>query len=173
MLDPVLLSLDDFDAVYVAYYQSVFRTVRSVVLDFSLAEDVTQDVFLKAYRARASYKPTSSVGAWLHTIALRQALSKLRWQALQQRLLVAVGHRREASTAGLDERDTISRLLAAASPKTRAAIALHYYHGYRYREIARMLRVPEGTVATRIANGLRQIRSAMEEPTEEKVLAVR
>ncbi len=59
-----------------------------------------------------------------------------------------------------------------ASPRTRAAIGLFYYHGYRYREIAQMLGVPEGTVATRIANGLRKIRTSTD-ATEENVGAAR
>ncbi len=165
-------SLDDFDAVYSTYYQDVFRTARSVVLDASLAEDVTQDAFVKAYRSRGSYRPTSSVGAWLHTIVLREALSKLRWLKLQQRLLDTLGQHREPDRPAFEDRDQAARLLEMASPRTRAAIGLFYYHGYRYREIAQMLGVPEGTVATRIANGLRKIRTSTD-ATEENVGAAR
>ena len=172
MAEAALLSMDDFDAVYAAYYQDVFRTTRSIVLDEGLAEDVTQEVFLKAYRARHSYRPTSSVGAWLHTIAVRRALSKLRWVQLQQRVLNALGPMR-TSVADPFHLDSVAELLSSASPTTRAAIALHYFHGYRYREIAEMLRIPEGTVATRIANGLKQIRKTLEIASEEPVAASR
>jgi RNA polymerase sigma-70 factor (ECF subfamily) len=168
-----LVSLDDFDAVYATYYPDVYRTVRSIVLDLSLAEDVTQDAFVKAYRARGSYRPTSSIGAWLHTIALREGLTKLRWLKLQDRVMATLGQRREHPALGLEDRDLVARLLATASPRTRAAIGLYYYHGYRYREIAAILGVPEGTVATRISNGLKRMRSFIEAATEEKVAAVR
>jgi RNA polymerase sigma-70 factor (ECF subfamily) len=172
MGDRANLSLDDFDAVYATFYQDVFRTTRSIVLDEALAEDVTQEVFLKAYRSRDSYKPVSTIGAWLHTIAVRRALSKLRWMKLQQRVLNAVGPIRQ-EIVDPDPRNDVAALLAAASPKTRAAIALHYYHGYLYREIAQMLGIPEGTVATRISNGLKQIRKVIEENSEERVYASR
>jgi RNA polymerase sigma-70 factor (ECF subfamily) len=171
--EPVIESLDDFDAVYVAYYQDVFKTVRSVVLDASLAEDVTQDAFVKAFKSRGSYRPISSIGAWLHTIALREALSKLRWLKLQERVLTALWHRRETTRPTFEERDFVARLLTAATPLTRGAIGLYYYHGYRYREIAVILGVPEGTVATRISNGLKQIRSSIEAADEEDVPATR
>lgn len=173
MREPALGSLDDFDAVYATYYQDVYRTVRSVVLDASLAEDVAQDAFVKAYRSRASYRPTSSIGAWLHTIALREALSKLRWLKLQERVLATLGQRREATPVTFEDRDFAVRLLETATPRTRAAIGLYYYHGYRYREIATILGVPEGTVATRISNGLKQIRSSLEAATEEEIVASR
>jgi RNA polymerase sigma-70 factor (ECF subfamily) len=171
--EPAIESLDDFDAIYVTYYQDVFKTIRSVVLDASMAEDVTQDAFVKAYKSRASYRPISSIGAWLHTIALREALSKLRWLKLQERVMATLWHRREATRPTFEERDFVARLLATASPRTRAAIGLYYYHGYRYREIAVILGVPEGTVATRISNGLKQIRSSIEAADEEDVSATR
>ena len=173
MREPPVESLDDFDAVYATYYQDVFRTARSVVLDASMAEDVTQDAFVKAYRSRHSYRPTSSIGAWLHTIVVREAISKLRWLKVQDRLLATLGQRRELPPTPFEDRDFAARLLAQASPRTRAAIGLFYYHGYRYREIAQMLGVPEGTVATRIANGLKRIRASIEAATEENVAAAR
>ena len=171
--EPAIESVDDFDAVYETYYQDVFKTVRSVVIDASLAEDVTQDAFVKAYRSRASYRPISSIGAWLHTIALREALSKLRWLKLQERVLAAVWQRREATRPTFEDRDFVARLLSKATPLTRAAIGLFYYHGYRYREIAVILGVPEGTVATRIANGLKQMRSSIDAAAEEDVSSTR
>src|SRR5207237_10769878 len=77
----------DFAAVYDACYQVVYRAVRGVVLDPHVAEDVTQDAFMKAYRARYRYRPTGRVEAWLCTIAVREAISRVRWARLQLRLL--------------------------------------------------------------------------------------
>lgn len=149
---------DDFAAVYEAHYQAVFRTVRGVVLDDALAEDVTQEAFLKAYQARHRYRPTGRVEAWLCTIAVREAISRLRWRALQRRLLIA--HSREvggpAAPPGLSAQ--LEELLSVLSPKARAVVVLHFLHGYRYREIATMLRLPEGTVASRLSQALAQMR---------------
>jgi RNA polymerase sigma-70 factor (ECF subfamily) len=156
------LSLDDFDAVYEAYYQDVYRAVRAIVLDPTQAEDVTQNTFLKAYRNRARYRPVGSLGGWLHTIAVREAISALRWRDLHDRLLGAIKLRAiqppvDSSLAGL-----LTSLLQELGAGTRAAVILHYYHGYRQREIASILGIPEGTVATRIANGLRKMRQVVD-----------
>src|SRR5215831_20502848 len=82
---------EDFAAVYEAHYQTVYRAVRGVVLDPDVAEDVTQDAFLEAYRARHRFEPSGRVEAWLCTIAVREAISRLRRRALQRRVLEATG----------------------------------------------------------------------------------
>jgi len=148
---------EDFAAVYEAYYQLVFRAVRGVVLDATLAEDVTQDAFLKAYLARDRYRPTGRVEAWLCTIAVREAISRLRWSALQRSLHAAWRIEGSPSTPpGLSAQ--VDELLSTLSPKARAVVVLHFLHGYRHREIAAILRVPEGTVASRLSHAMRQMR---------------
>ena len=153
---------DDFAAVYEAHYQTVYRAVRGVVLDPDVAEDVTQDAFLKAYRARHRYRPTGRVEAWLCTIAVREAISRVRWKALQRRVLEASG-RAGASRAPAGTAALLDELLSALSPKARAVVVLHFLHGYRHREIAAMLRVPQGTVASRLSQALAQMRRRAKE----------
>jgi RNA polymerase sigma-70 factor (ECF subfamily) len=156
----------DFASVYEVCYPAVYRTVRGVVLDPHMAEDVTQDAFLKAYRARGRYRPTGRVEGWLCTIAVREAISRLRWAGLQRRLLDrGRRHAQEPGPpAGLAAR--LDELLAVLSPRQRAVVVLHYLHGYRYREIATMLRMPEGTVASRLSQAMAVMRERATRPDE-------
>jgi RNA polymerase sigma-70 factor, ECF subfamily len=154
---PLLDPREDFAAVYEAHYPAVYRAVRGVVLDPVVAEDVTQDAFLRAYRARDRYRPTGRVEAWLCTIAVREAISRLRWTALQRRLVEAAW-RAEAPRAAPGTAELLDELLSALSPKARAVVVLHFLHGYRHREIAAMLRLPEGTVASRLSYALARMR---------------
>ena len=156
-------SLDDFDAIYETYYQAVYRAVRAIVLEAPLAEDITQNAFLKAYRNRSQYQPTGSLGGWLHRIAVREAISAIRWRRLQDRLLSAIKLRAVQPPVDSSVGTQLAYVLEQLGPGTRAAIILHYYHGYRQREIASILGIPEGTVATRIANGLRKMRRVIED----------
>jgi RNA polymerase sigma-70 factor (ECF subfamily) len=162
VLDPAR----DFAAVYEACYPIVYRTVRGVVLDPQVAEDVTQDAFLKAYRARGRYRPTGRVEAWLCTIAAREAISRLRWSGLQRRLLDRGRRHAEQSAPPPGLADRLEELLAVLSPKQRALVVLHFLHGYRYREIAVMLRVPEGTVASRLSQAMALMRERARRPDE-------
>jgi RNA polymerase sigma-70 factor (ECF subfamily) len=148
---------DDFAAVYERHYPAVYRAVRGVVLDPAVAEDVTQDAFVKAYRARERYRPSGRVEAWLCTIAVREAISRTRWAALQRRVLTDTGRaERTGRPQGIAE--LVDDLLSSLSPKVRAVVVLHFLHGYRYREIATMMGVPEGTVASRLSQALGQMR---------------
>lgn len=162
----------DFAAVYEAHYQAVYRVVRGVVLDPDVAEDVTQDAFLKAYRARSRFEPTGRVEAWLCTIAAREAISRMRWRAFQHRLVEASG-RGSASPAPAGTEALLDDLLSTLSPGARAVVVLHFLHGYRHREIAAMLRVPQGTVASRLSHALGQMRRRATGDTDENGPGVR
>ena len=156
------VSLDDFEAVYELHYQDLYRTVRGIVLDDGLAEDVVQNAFVKAYRNRDRYQPTGSLAAWLNRIAVREAISVLRWRALQERVLSALPLRTTQPAADSSLGDLLSQLLKELNPGARAALVLHFLHGYRFREVAEILGIPEGTVATRVAHGLRKMRKILD-----------
>src|SRR6184192_1905532 len=57
-----------FRQLYDQEFHSVFRSIRAVVLDSAAAEDLTQETFVRAYRARNRYTPTAPPGAWLRRI---------------------------------------------------------------------------------------------------------
>ncbi|HEX6548681.1 MAG TPA: RNA polymerase sigma factor [Candidatus Dormibacteraeota bacterium] len=167
-LDPV----HHFRELYEREYAAVFRTVRAIVLDAQEAEDVTQEAFVKAYRARDRYQPTAPVGAWLHRIAVNTAISHLRRRRLARLLPV----RLYSPNAGgeydqVEARSVVEHALAELSPKLRAVIALHYYVGLRREEIATALGVPSGTVASRLAKAVSTLRRRLvvddSDPTQE------
>ena len=113
---------------------------------------------MKAYQARDNYRPTGRVEAWLCTIAIREAISRLRWTALQRRLVAFWQRDIETQVSGEGLPERADELLAVLSPKTRALVVLHFLHGYRYREIAAILGLRERTVARRLSRAPAQIR---------------
>ena len=144
-----------FRQLYDQEYVSVFRSIRAVVLDSAAAEDLTQETFVRAYRARHRYTPTAPPGAWLRRLGINLAISHLRRQKLARFLparLYVAPDRRDYDRA--EARDVVEKALAALSPKLRAAIVLHYYEGMTREEIAAALGVPAGTVASRIAKAV-------------------
>jgi RNA polymerase sigma-70 factor, ECF subfamily len=144
-----------FRQLYDQEYASVFRAIRAVVLDSPSAEDLTQETFVRAYRARSRYQPTAPPGAWLRRIGMNLAISHLRRQKLARFLparLYVTPDRRDYDRA--EARDVVEKALAVLSPKLRAAVVLHYYEGLTREEIADVLGVPAGTVASRIAKAV-------------------
>ena len=151
-----------FRQLYDQEFHSVFRSIRAVVLDSAAAEDLTQETFVRAYRARSRYTPTAPPGAWLRRIGINLAISYLRRQKLARFLparLYMAPDRRDYDRA--EARDVVEKAMAALSPKLRAAVVLHYYEGLTREEIAAVLGVPAGTVASRIAKAVAIMRKTM------------
>jgi len=151
-----------FQQLYDQEYTSVYRAIRAVVLDSASAEDLTQETFVRAYRARSRYTPTAPPGAWLRRIGINLSISYLRRQKLARFLparLYVAPDRRDYDRA--EARDVVEKALAGLSPKLRAAIVLHYYEGLTREEIAEVLGVPAGTVASRIAKAVAIMRKTM------------
>jgi RNA polymerase sigma-70 factor (ECF subfamily) len=151
-----------FRELYDQEYVPVYRAIRAVVLESAAAEDLTQETFVRAYRARNRYTPTAPPGAWLRRIGINLAISYLRRQKLARFLparLYVTPDRRDYDRA--EARDVVEKALTALSPKLRAAIVLHYYEGMTREEIADVLGVPAGTVASRIAKAVAIMRRNM------------
>ncbi len=152
----------EFRQLYDQEFHSVYRSIRAVVLDTAAAEDLTQETFVRAYRARHRYTPTAPPGAWLRRIGINLAISHLRRQKLARFLparLYVAPDRRDYDRA--EARDVVEKALTQLSPKLRAAVVLHYYEGLTREEIADVLGVPAGTVASRIAKAVAIMRKTM------------
>src|SRR2546421_12096588 len=151
-----------FRQLYDQEFHSVYRAIRAVILDSAAAEDLTQETFVRAYRARHRYTPTAPPGAWLRRIGINLAISHLRRQKLARFLparLYVPPDRRDYDRA--EARDVVEKAMAVLSPKLRAAVVLHYYEGLTREEIADVLGVPAGTVASRIAKAVAIMRKTM------------
>ena len=152
--------ITDFDSAYEQHYQAVYRAARSITLDAGLAEDVAQETFLKAFRHRARYKAGGRLEQWLCTIAVREAISRMRRVAFQRRVTQLLGTAARATPP--DYSDRLVDALSTLSPRRRAIVILRFHYGYRYREIASMLTIPEGTVASRLSDALTKMRRHLE-----------
>jgi RNA polymerase sigma-70 factor (ECF subfamily) len=152
--DPVLVraaaegDLDAFDALVRLYQQPVWRFLCHLVADPALAEDLAQETFLRAYRNLGTFAHQSRFSTWLFQIARNAGIDALRHRERGARLLevVPVADSRPSPEAGAE----LEAGLAALSPKLREALLVVEVLGYRYREAAIILGVPEGTVKSRV-----------------------
>jgi RNA polymerase sigma-70 factor (ECF subfamily) len=160
---PELDPATQFEALYEREYTSVFRSILGIVLDSAMAEDLTQETFIRAYRARFKYKPTAPPGAWLHRIGVNVAISHLRRQRLARLLPGRLYTPPEGSDYDeADARSVVTDALEVLTPKLRAAVMLHFYQGFTREEVAAILGIPPGTVASRMAKAITLMRKKLQ-----------
>jgi RNA polymerase sigma-70 factor (ECF subfamily) len=157
-----------FAEVYDRVAAPVYGTVRRVVRDPSLSEEVTQEVFVEVWRAASRFDAgKGSPMAWVATIAHRRAVDRVRSEqrsAERDRrtaaFLIAYDDVAETVEDNLD-RERVRRCLGALTELQREAVTLAYYGGYSYREVAGLLGVPAGTANTRMRDGLIRLRDCL------------
>jgi RNA polymerase sigma-70 factor, ECF subfamily len=117
------------------------------------ADDVTQDVFVRAWRALPSFRAESSGRTWLLSIARRACADAVRGQARRRRLSARLqGHpSRAEGTHAVDEVHGLGELIAHLPPAQREAFVLTQITGCSYAEAAELCGVQVGTIRSRVA----------------------
>jgi len=143
---------EDFDRLYRATYQRIFATLMIILKSPAAAEDATQDAYLRAFKAWRTWKQEAPAEAWVFRIALNVAFSQRRRERLFEigAILRRLGRPAEPDPTESMQSDLV-RELRALPPKQATAIVLRHLHGFTNREIAAVLKIPERTVASRLA----------------------
>ena len=155
-----------FGDLYDALAGIVHGVVLRVVRDPAMAQEVTQEVFVELWRLAPRFDASrGSASGWASTIAHRRAVDRVRSeQARRSREEIDASRRTapydEVSEAveDHDDRSLVRTSLDALTEHQREAVSLAYYGGHTYKEVAVLLDVPEGTVKTRIRDGLIKLR---------------
>jgi RNA polymerase sigma-70 factor (ECF subfamily) len=124
-------------------------------------DDVLQEVYLKAHRRLTDFRGDSSLSTWLYRITYTSCVDRLRrGRVMRPAPLEEIEESLPRVTAEDDAvalRDELHRALAVLSPERCAAVLLVLRDGHSYSEAAEILGVPQGTVASRVAHGRRQL----------------
>jgi RNA polymerase sigma-70 factor (ECF subfamily) len=157
-----------FDLVYERLREPIHSQVRAVLRDAAQSEEVTQEVLLELWRTAFRYDPAKgSAAAWALTIARRRAIDRVRRTAASvardYRTAVADVPWDDALEAAEDtyERERLVRCLDQLTDLQREAIAIAFYGGHTYSEVAAILGAPIGTVKARIRDAIIKLRDCM------------
>ena len=154
-----------FDLLVLKYQHKIVNLVMRYVRDPELALDITQEAFIKAYRALPRFRGDSAFYTWMYRIAVNTAKNHL---AAQRRRPMDVEldlqdpdqydlHSKlketdtpEGLTLGNELKEVVERAIAALPEDLRTAIILRELEGMSYEEIAQTMDCPVGTVRSRI-----------------------
>lgn len=152
------------------YGASAFGIANRVCRDPRLAEEAAQEAFVTLWRRPEIFDSSrGSLKSLVVSIARNKAIDLVRREEsarrVQEPLSAALQHAEENSPWGdVDRRAQVEWALATLTPAQHDAISLAYFGGRTYREVARELRIPEGTAKTRIRDGLARLRQLLQEP---------
>ena len=163
-------SRDAFDELVRRYRRPVYNLVRALTGGDDDAEDLVQDVFVRAFRAVRGFRGDSAFKSWLYRIAINVVHTHLQ----RRRTRDAFSGARTVDAASGDvpngddleeavvRRQAIERALAALPEQLRVLVVLRDVHGLKYDEIAKIVKSPRGTVESRLFRARQQLRPMLE-----------
>ena len=164
------------------YQKPVHALVWRKIGDFHIAEEITQDAFLKAYKELATLKKPHRFARWLSVIATRGCIAWLRKKRLSTQSLEDTSHAQleKATYSGYviqeneqmtaeTQREVVQKLLAKLRENERTVITLHYFGEMTHEEISEFLGISVGTIKSRLRRA--QQRLKREEPMVREALS--
>ena len=168
------------------YERPIFALLFRMVRDRELAEDLSQETFVKALNAIESYRPEFKFSSWIFKIANNAAIDHLRRRELDtlsldgsphaetpeamQATALQIGARQESPLDAVEAKElggAIEIAIGRLRPEYRSCILLRHVEGRAYEEIAEMLDLPLGTVKTYIHRARNELRQALAHLKEE------
>lgn len=155
------------------YGDRIIRVVYLIIDDYHVAEEITQEVFVRAFKSMNSFRGDSSAYTWLYRIALNLSRNHLNRRSRIRFRSLNMEEKEDVLTESPEEK--VAR--KAMNSKVRASIIqlpliyreviiLHYFEDLKVSEIAQVLQQPEGTVKSKLSRG----REALENTLRKEVL---
>jgi RNA polymerase sigma-70 factor (ECF subfamily) len=155
-----------FEEIYRALVGRIYALCLRMSRDAQRAEELTQDVFVRAWERLGSFRGEAKFSTWLHRLAVNVVLQAGRAasrRSAREEVMEDPGRylkRAERSMPGT--RLDLERAIAALPDGAREVLVLRDIYGYKYREIAEMQGVALGTVKAQIHRARRMVREALE-----------
>lgn len=156
-----------FDLLVERHRRSVYRLCYRFVANHEDAAELSQDVFVRAFRALDRFKGQSSIATWLYRIGVNVCLNRVgvkkpALEPLDER--APVEHRGESASDRLLRREraeTVRRAIAQLPEKQRAALILRMYHDLSHQEIAESLGGTEGAAKANVFHAVKRLRELL------------
>lgn len=163
--DPELIALarkgsrEAAGVLFDRYWEVAWRAAYAVTADRALADDAAQDAVQRAFGALGRFDEARPFGPWLKRIAANRAIDLMR----RERRLGPLEEHAAVSWDEVGDMGEVAAAVGALDPQKRIVVVLRYWLDLSVEDIAGVLGVPVGTVASRLSRGLAELRSVLEE----------
>lgn len=163
---------DAFEQAMLTHRDEIYRYAWRMVGDVQDAQDLTQETFLRAYRAFERLEPDSNIRAWLYKIATNACLTFLKRRGQERTVSLDVSDLAAQTETPLDAVGQLELLrevaqaVEALPSRQRAAIVQRKYQGLSYAEVAASLGCSEDTARAHVYQGLRKLRAQFRDESE-------
>lgn len=147
----------EFEAVYKDYSGSIHRTLKGMTGNDSVAEELTQEAFLKAWKGLPQFGFRSSVKTWLYQVAINVGRDWLR----SHKSLTLTPEDSHEESINISEQKAIHEALLDMGEDDRTILILFYWEGLKQEEMSDILKVPEGTVKSRLYSAKAKLREVL------------
>ena len=161
----VAAALDDFEPFYRAHVRRVYALCLRMCGDRRRAEELTQDVFVRAWEKLELYRGESAFSTWLHRLAVNVVLNQRKTEGRNRGRFEAdtdavegMAQHTAPAGAGMD----LEQAIAALPPGARRVFVLHDVEGYKHEEIAGMLGVTAGGSKAQLHRARLLLREALD-----------
>jgi RNA polymerase sigma-70 factor (ECF subfamily) len=162
---------DAFAEFFATYQRPVYITALAITRDPFLAEEILQDCFVKAYRARHRLRTDRSPLPWLHRVATNMCYSRIARRrmimepitSLITNLVADLTSRPDQVVESREIIEVLQRAIDTLPPKQQTAVILYYLHGYSLAESAEIAGCNVGTMKSRVHYALKALRSRLPE----------
>jgi len=161
---------DAFETLVRRHEKRIFNLVYRMLGDYEEAAEVSQEVFLSAFRAVGQFRGDANFSTWLYRIALNHASTRRKTLGTRQHRLLAIDNAEPLSDPQpspsdiLEKKEIRERVQAALNqldPEDAEVILLRDLQDVSYDEVARVLKIPVGTVKSRLHRARRALKSRL------------
>ncbi len=153
---------DAFKELMLKFKVPLFRYIQTMVRDKELAEELTQDTFVKVY-FKIGMMRTENLKSWIYTIATNLVRSEFRKKRIRDVFSLADVNDHELSyTESTDEKELVWRLMSELPEKYRTPLIMKEINSFTFEEISGILKKPVGTIKTLVFRGKSKMRKRFE-----------
>jgi RNA polymerase sigma-70 factor (ECF subfamily) len=151
--------------LYDVHAPRVYRLIYRIAGDADLAQELTQEAFVRAFSRLDRFRGDAAFSTWIHRIALSVALNGMRkvkrFRSREMPLDDAAPIASRSDSIDPDLRERVASEIDKLPEAQRVTLIMHDLEGYTHAEIAAALRVPEGTCKTRLSGARARLRHAL------------